>query len=172
MIAIGRKPKLYFAARSNDMGHFYPSSWEVQGYSAYVTDDMYTKLLDFTDPELMKPPSEVEGSIGKLIAEMNGNGYQSRMERAMKLNPAGSMLWQFNGLQSLSGRRDYIRCVAAFGSGDLTTLTFADVYVKFPLYSFLAKALNKTLYFRRKREYAQWDAFVAKVHSKIEDIAK
>jgi hypothetical protein len=151
------------------MSHFSPSRWYVDGHMCYVSDQMYLDLLEFTNPDHLKVPSTLETDIGMIMASINGENFMHRQQKALKLNPSGSQLWQFNALTTLDGQRNYIRCVAAFGSGDIYVSSMLDIYVKFPLYAVLAKLLNYTLYFQNKREYAAWEKFVSKVHSKLEE---
>ena len=143
------KPKLVFIEASNDMSHFFPSSWGVQGGDDFlVTDEMYLKLLTYTDPTLLLPPPP-EGSIESFIGSMS-----NKIESTLRLNPSGTQLWQFNAL--LPDMTTWVRQVAMFGRPFIYLPTFADG-IKKPILEFVAATLNRLRYFKVKKECEAWD---------------
>lgn len=162
MVRVTRdRPKLVFVPASNDMSHFIPGSWGISGGGDFlVTDEMYLKLHQFTDPSL-KIPDDPEEGLGKTLAELMGNTYADRVNRALSLNPRGSMLWEFNVLAP--NMTDYIRQFAVLGEPFIVFPTILD-RIKRPILQLAANILNRLRYFKVKKECAEWDKFLQEVH--------
>lgn len=159
MIRISRgKPKLVFIEASNDMSHFMPSCWGVKGGDDFlVTDEMYCKLLSYTDSSLLNPPPP-EGTIEAFLSNM-----EDRIKNTLKLNPSGTQLWQFNAL--LPDMKTYVRQIALFGEPFIYFPTLAD-RIKKPILELMAATLNRLRYFKVKKECEEWDRSLNEFYAK------
>lgn len=158
MIRLSAGPtKLVFVPGSNDMSHYYGSSWEVQGaHDYYVTDEMYIKLLQFTDSTLMNPKKEdlnLGGDPMTQIERLTKSAAADAIRRAIELNPNHSQLWQYNALAH--DMKTTIRTVAALGH-PLYVPTQADI-AKRPFLLAICTVLNKLRAHKVQKEYDEWN---------------
>jgi len=186
MVRIGRPPHVYLIEGHNDMSHFTPSEYVCNEF-VYVTDELYMKLLQFTDPTLiegtqtekeeMKSALESsavkslgpgESSADNLMTFLSGTSLAQRIKRAIDMNPGKSMLWQFNGLGP--NMKDQYRHVVAMGDPSLLHVwTDFEAYVILPLHRMRVKALNRMIRRRQQREIASWEAYLKEVYSRREN---
>lgn len=162
MIRLGPgKPRIQFHEAHNDMSHFSNGYWE-PNYYFYVTDEMYLKLLHFTDATLKEPSKkEVEDVVGKTIGELMGSSFAQRMRWVMELNPSKSQIWEFDGLAP--DMKGFIRCIVFLGEPSLSIWSLFEAFVVLPILNVACTFLNRARYFKNKKEWAQWEKFLRKV---------
>jgi hypothetical protein len=144
MIRIGSKPRIVLEKAFHDMGHFFPSKFEVHGGSWLVSFDMYMKLLWFTE-ELPKDDSFL---------------MQHEIEHRINLNPSRSTLMQYNGL-SLD-MINFERHISVMGKRDFAVQGLLNSYILTPIMKKICKFLNLFLYFKNKAEWKEWNKFYEK----------
>lgn len=149
---VGPKPKVYLVPAHNDMSHFTPSEYVCNEFY-YVEDALYKKLLEFTDPTIMKAPQGMK--FGNL-AEIMESDFAKRMRDAIDMNPSKSILWQFNAIAR--NGRDLVRQVVALGEPAMFhEWTDYEANWLLPYQELKVKVLNKLIEGRRKKEQADWD---------------
>lgn len=148
------KPQLAWVSASNDMSHFFPSHWAVKGETFLVTDEMYLKMLWFTDPELLDiNDTAIEMSYEEILQ----TSAAKRIEWAINLNPDKSQLWQFNSLNE--DMLTFSRRVIAFGERSFILPKWSHP-LKYKILSLVCHALNYALYFKNRRECADWQKYL------------
>ena len=126
-----------------------------------LSDDLYQKIVEFTDPSLKDYKGPLPGTLEAILE----SEYGSRVERTLKLNPSGTMLWQFNALlTSYPKKVEYIRMVVVFGEYSLHFLTVWDK-VKVPFLMMVAKILNLLRTSKVRKEIADWNRFLDSVRA-------
>lgn len=159
------KPRLIFVQAHNDMSHFTPSRWEVCGGMEFLlNDDLYQKIVQFTDPSLKDYNGPTPGTLEAILE----SEYGSRIERTLKLNPNGTMLWQFNALSTSYPKKvEYIRMMVVFGEYSFYFLTVWDK-IKVPFLTMTAKILNLLRSRKIRKEIADWNKFLDSVRARAQ----
>ena len=168
------RPSVWLVPAHNDMSHFSPSEYEINDWF-YMSLDDYMDKTDFErfdmNPDL--PKKSVDLLIDKVINKKEDIDYsQSLFDPAIRwhyqlqqhISKSKGMLWQYNVTnKTLDG---WLRQCSAIGEKRLRPWSWLDCYVKLPILTFWCRMLNKTLYFKRKKEWAEWDKFLEGVHKK------
>jgi len=175
VIRVGKlKPKLIFSPACNDMGHFYPSEYNVSEY-------FWMELYDFVEknhfgsfnmnPNLSK--EQMEDMLARYTRRVkNPNAVENDIdETALRLiNPweyqlrywikkaGGSMLWQFNAVNK--DTTDYVRQIVVLGESSLVRWTWFDAHVKYPALKLVARILNFLRTFKTQKEIDEWNSYL------------
>lgn len=183
------KPKISFIPGSNDMSHYSPSTFSVTNWWWMGLEDFMAKkeFADFNlTPHLSK--EEIEAAIRYSTLKINKKGlteqeikdkeyaqdmaemlecpYSYRMKQLIKKS-GGNLLWQYDATnKDLTG---YIRQVTALGQKSMVRLSWFDCNIKLPILEVFCNLLNKTLYFKRKKEIADWDKVLDNIHKKVKE---
>lgn len=177
MIRMGNKRLgIWLCPASNDMSHFFPSRYTHSDFF-YLTDDMYSKYLIYTDPSLyIVQKDEALMEIVNKITDLPNMPMSERLElmlntptalrlkQVIDMNPQKSLLWQFNAISS--DMQSHIRQVMCLGERDWKIWSAFDIYVRFPISKLFCYIMNSTLYFKNKREIAEWDKYLHEIHRK------
>ncbi len=153
---MSHKPRINFVPGYNDMSHYFPSEFSVGTYTYMVEEEMYERMLKFTDPNIFKGTRE----------EM-----EVKIKEALAIGPVYSQLWQFNAVLSYKTNDDgtketeYIRSVIALGKRWFYTPSWFDINIKLPVLNTVCYLLNKAIYFKVKQELKDWDAILKKIHA-------
>jgi len=151
---------------SNDMSQFFPSEyvigdWFYMGLNDYMDKTEFERFN--MNPDL--PQKEVQLLIDKSKKGEEISHLESRwhheMARLIK-KAGGHLLWEYNvPNKSLDG---WLRQCSALGEKRLKPWPWLDCYIKLPILQFWCRMLNKTLYFKRKKEWAEWENFLNDIH--------
>jgi len=170
MLKIGKgRPNIQFQPASNDMGHFFPSEYTMNDWF-YMSLDEYMNKTEFENFNMKDPPLtkfEIDDMMRRATGADSDTNYprivsfwETDLQRLIK--KAGGLLWQYNVYnKELDGWLRYTSCL---GEKSLKRWSWFDCYVKFPILDRWCRLLNKTLYFKRKKEWAEWDKFLDTMH--------
>ncbi len=141
------------------MSHFFPSEYEVTDWF-WMNETDYLEKLEFEtfDMKPMMSKSEAEDMTARMQAPdfvASPFGWEGQLQHHIK-NAGGTTIWQFNVVnKNVDG---WIRQLACLGQGEtLKRWSWFDAYVKWPVLNITRRLMNHTLYFRRKREWAEWE---------------
>lgn len=164
MIRIGPKPGIYFVAAQNDMSHFTPGHYDYSRYH-YVPDDLYTKLLAFSDPSVYKPTEfEKDEMVGKTAEEIKQTSFGNRMKQTIDMNPSKSLLWQYDGFgENLVDRFRHIVCL---GERSFRVWSAYEAYVLLPITRLRCGIMNRLRRSKMEKEQAEWDEKLKKFYEK------
>lgn len=178
MIAVSHgKPKIIFRPASNDMAQFFPSRFIVMANNwgwMELNDYMAKKEFQEFDMEF-KPdptPEQVEEVLNYVQSGKEIEFYETFFNPALKhvylmkqqiKKSGGHLTWQYNLVnQNLDG---WIRQVVSLGHNSeysLRPISLFDRKVKLPILNIICNQLNKLLYFKRKKEIANWNEVLKK----------
>lgn len=165
-----RKPRIYFQKAWNDMGSFFPSSFEVSGDWFWMSLDQYMEKtgfenFDMSGDKISKREKDniasrvVKGEdISDIVKDPDSQiTYPWLYQLNWWLDKSKQRLWEFNAPnKNLDG---WIRQVAILGEPNLVKISWFEARIKFPVLKYICKYLNKCLYFKRKKEIKEWEEF-------------
>jgi hypothetical protein len=149
MIVIGKKPRIVYLKASNDMSHFTPSHFEVEGGFCLVSDDMFLKLKTFTDPTLNKYEEYANAVVTR--------GHEKQIEylkSVMSFNPRGGPIWEYNALAL--NYKDYVRKMAILGESLDERIRWWERFLIFPFLCVGCGILNVLNFWKAAYERHQW----------------
>ena len=163
MIAVSTHPiKIYYSPAYNDMSHFHLSDFDVNDWF-YMDLNDYIAKLEFANFDMNPnlPPEEVK-NISEIVksgkeVDFITSPYYYRMNQLIK-DAGGYQVWQFNAInKNLDG---YVRQIVVLGGKGLHRVSWFDRKIKYSVYKYIVKILNKCLYFQHKKEQKEWDDFM------------
>lgn len=166
MIYVGLgKPRLHLNPASNDMSHFFPSSWSTPDYFIMSADEYMAKrefdkfnMKGASTREIDLVAAAMEKEPLDFTPNMFDHPWTYRMSQLIKIS--GGTLWQFNAIGK--DLEDYCRQVVILGGDNLKQWSWTDRNVRYPLYTFAAKILNRLRYRTVKKELVEWGKFTAR----------